>query len=123
MIIQYKKYRKNYKIKVLDMVLNLEDEWRNTMFQLLHSISQCSNNYEKIYLALSEGKVIGLVYGYILKNGTLLPQFLYVDKAYRDKGIASELLDRLERSSNCTCSLVWYHKSLSEFYRKQKPYL
>ncbi|MBE7015169.1 MAG: GNAT family N-acetyltransferase [Ruminococcaceae bacterium] len=117
--VQYKKYRNNYKSKVLKMLIELEDIWKNTIFQVFSAIKRMPNNYEKIYLAISEGEIIGFVYGYILQNGVLLPQFLYVNEAYRNKGIASELLKRLESDSNCVCSVIWYHKSLSDFYKKQ----
>jgi len=117
--VQYKKYRKNYKLDLLRMVVELEDEWKNTIVQVLTALKRMPNKYEKIYLAISNGNVVGFIYGYILLNGALLPQFLYVDQEYRNKGIASNLLSMLEKDSNCTCSLVWYHKSLSDFYKNR----
>ena len=119
MAVQYKKYRKTYESKMKTALLFLEDEWEKTFISLYKAIEKMPNGYEKLYMALSDGKVIGFVYGYVLPNKMLIPMFLHVDKEYRNQGIATNLLDLLEKESKCVCSLIWYDKSLHNFYEKQ----
>ena len=97
-------------------LLFLEDEWQKTYVSLYKALEQMPNSYEKLYMAISDGKVIGFVYGYTLPNKTLMPMFLHVDEKYRNQGIATNLLELLEKESKCVCSLIWYDKSLHDFY-------
>ena len=115
MLVQYKKYRKTYESKMKTALLFLEDEWEKTFISLYKAIEQMPNSYEKLYIAISEGKVIGFVYGYTLPNKTLMPMFLHVDEKYRNQGIATNLLELIEKESKCVCSLIWYDKSLHNF--------
>ena len=100
-------------------LLFLEDEWQKTFVSLYKALDQMPNSYEKLYMAISDGKVIGFVYGYTLPNKTLMPMFLHVDEKYRNQEIATNLLELLEKESKCVCSLIWYDKSLHNFYEKQ----
>ena len=77
------------------------------------TISQCR------VAVLDGNNIIGYIYGFSLPNGMLIPEFLYVYDDYRHQGIGKMLLDDLERSSGCGASMIFYNKSLRDYYEEQ----
>lgn len=71
------------------------------------------------YAAFIDNIMVGFIYGFVLPNKALLPQYLYVDPQYRKQGIGQKLLAALETQSGCTTSIAYFEKSLSDYYMKQ----
>lgn len=78
-----------------------------------------NNPVEKCLVAEVDGNIVGFVYGFILPNETLIPELMYINPHYRKKGIGSALIRQLEIHSNCAVSMIFYNKSLHEYYQKQ----
>jgi GNAT superfamily N-acetyltransferase len=70
------------------------------------------------YGAFFDEFLCGFIYGFVLPNKLLLPQYLYVLPAYRKQGIGQRLLETFESESGCSSSLVYFEKSLSLYYKK-----
>ena len=77
---------------------------------------KATENIEHCILALDGAKIVGYIYGFALPNKTLIPEFLYVLPAYRKNGIGKMLVEKLESSTNCISSMIFYHKSLRDYY-------
>ena len=73
---------------------------------------------ENCFVAYDETMLVGYAYGGTLCD-TLYPQFMFVKESYRNRGIGKMLMERLEQESGCTVSMIFYHKSLSNHYKKQ----
>lgn len=70
------------------------------------------------FVAEVDGLIIGFNFGYILPNGLLIPEGMYVDPEYRRKGTAKSLSEALESASKCQVSMAYYNKALSEYYTR-----
>ncbi len=73
----------------------------------------------RMLLAFSDTDLVGFIYGFVLPNKLLIPELMYVKPQYRKTGIAHKLLSELERNSTCTTSMIFYNKTLHDFYRTQ----
>lgn len=72
---------------------------------------------EHCFVAYEDEKLVGFIYGGVLCK-TLYPQYLYVIPSYRNNGLGKELLNTLENNTDCTASMVYYNRSLCDFYQK-----
>ena len=70
------------------------------------------------FVAEANGLIIGFNFGYILPNGLLIPEGMYVDPDYRRKGTAKSLSEALESVSKCQVSMAYYNKDLSDYYAR-----
>lgn len=97
-----------------------DDEWAQSIKSLGHSmIKEYDGRVLKLLLALCGESLAGFIYGFILPNRTLIPEFMYIKPEYRHNGIAQKLLSELEKRSGCTASMIFYNKSLHIFYQNQ----
>lgn len=104
----------------LNFITISNDEWAQTINQLgISMMKEYDGKVLKMFLAFDDASLIGFIYGFILPNRTLIPEFMYIEPQYRHNGIAQQLLAELEKQSGCTASMIFYHKSLHGFYQKQ----
>jgi GNAT superfamily N-acetyltransferase len=97
-----------------------DDEIMQGMFlSIAKSIKDGFDGISYTYAAFADDLIIGFIYGFVLPNKALLPQYLYVDPQYRKQGIGRQLLETLESKSGCTTSIAYFEKSLSNYYAKQ----
>ena len=94
------------------------DEWTPQVIITARALNE-NSKIEKCLIAESDGKIVGFIYGFVLPNKTLIPEFLYVTPNERKTGIGTELIKQLEIKSNCTASMIFYNKSLHNYYEKQ----
>ena len=111
-------YREFDKGDFLNFCTLVEDEWKDMHNSLAWSVFKADNDVEQCLLALEDQKIVGYIYGFILPNKTLLPEFLYVLPDYRRQGIGAKLLSEFEKNYACTVSRVYYNKNLHDFYNK-----
>lgn len=116
MEIEYRRFSAN---DFLGITRLSDDEWAPTHASIANSMIHTTGDIEQCFVAISQSKVIGYIYGFVLPNGTLLPEFLYVLPAYRKQGVGAALLSKLEKESSCTASKIFYHRSLHHYYEKQ----
>ena len=96
------------------------DEWAQGIKSIgLSILKEYDNRMLKLLLARSEGNLAGFIYGFVLPSQVLIPEFMYIKPEYRHQGIAQSLLAELERQSGCTCSMIFYNKTLHDYYEKQ----
>lgn len=104
----------------VDLATITDDTWA---VQIITLAADLKKNYDgkiiKLLLAYNNNELIGFIYGFILPNRTLIPEFMYVIPQYRNHGIAHRLLNSLEKKSGCTSSMIFYNKELHDFYQKQ----
>ena len=75
-----------------------EDKWAKSIEQLGFSImKEYNRDVLKILLAVCDNNVVGFIYGFILPNQTLIPEFMYLKPECRHQGIAQKLLPELEK--------------------------
>lgn len=91
-----------------------EDALKN--YAIEKALEKHNSIIEKCYLAFNDNILVGFIYGFVLPNKTLLPQWLYVLPPYRKHGIGTALLKELEEKSNCTASMIFYNKDLHNYY-------
>jgi len=108
--------RKFIKEDYFNLASLIDDEWAVNHRNIALSMQQTDGNVEQCFLAIDEQKNVGYIYGFVLPNKTLLPEFLYVIPAYRKQGIGRALLAELENKTCCTASMIFYNKSLTGFY-------
>lgn len=97
-----------------------DDKWAQSIRPLCFSLMrEYDGKVLKTLLALCDGTLVGFIYGFVLPNKTLLPEFMYLKPEYRHQGIAQVLLEELEKQSGCTASMIFYHNSLHDFYQRQ----
>lgn len=104
------------------LLLLSDDEWSTVHIGTASMLKQSDDKISRCYLAMDEDdqKVVGYIYGFVLPNKTLIPEFLYVLPEYRRKGIGKKLIQSLEDNSGCTASMIFYNKSLHDYYQKQE---
>lgn len=108
--------RKFEKGDYLNLATLSDDQWKELHFKIATSMMKATENIEHCILALDSAKIVGYIYGFALPNKTLIPEFLYVLPAYRKNGIGKMLVEKLESSTNCISSMIFYHKSLRDYY-------
>ena len=89
-----------------------------TALSTLRQASNIDTEFEKCYIAEFNGSILGFVYGFVLPNKLLIPEYVYVKPNYRKNGIAKNLLLMLEKESKCDVSMIFYNKVLREHYCK-----
>ena len=108
--------RKFEKSDFLNLASISNDKWEPVHCGLATSMLNATGEVEQCVLALDDTKIIGYIYGYALPNKNLIPEFLYVLPAYRGGGIGKMLVEELESSTDCTASIIYYNKSLHNYY-------
>ncbi len=111
--------RKAEKVDFLDLAMLADDEWKPKIRTLALSLMKCDGNIERCYVAEDDGQIVGFIYGFVLPNKMLLPEMLYVRTEHRKAGIGTLLIQHLEKDSGCTCSMIFYNKSLHDFYSRR----
>lgn len=96
-----------------------DDVWSTKIACIAAGLRNYDGKIERCYLAEKNGIIVGFIYGHVLPNRLLFPELLYVLPEYRNKGIATKLLDEFEKTSGCTTSLIFYNKALHDFYFKR----
>ena len=89
------------------------------LFTIAKTIKDGFDGISYIYGAFIDDLMVGFVYGLILPNKTLLPQYLYVDINYRGQKIGKKLLKKLEKESGAICSMAYFEKGLRKYYSDQ----
>ena len=115
MSIEYRKFQKSDLHYFADLP---DDNWKSTSIMLAHLLLNDDNTVERCYIALENTTMIGFIYGFVLPNKTLILELMYVKPEYRHHGIGSSLLAMLEQESGCIASMVFYNKSLHNYYQK-----
>ena len=115
MIVVIRDYKKNDRFALMCLS---DDEWKLQVISTVMSLKE-SGEIEKCLVAESDGAIVGFIYGFILPNKTLIPEFMYVKPNARKNGVGTELLRQLEICSDCTASMVFYNKALHSYYKKQ----
>lgn len=113
MEIKYRAFQRDDTISL--MQLCSKTEWEFAVIEIAKSLIK-NIEIAKCYLAEKDYEVIGFVYGFALPNNLLVPHFIYVSPEYRKNGIAKKLLFMLEKESNCKNSIIYYNKSLHDYY-------
>jgi len=112
------------KFEILD-ISGISDLSKNNVYckkeieLIAKSFMHSENTKNNCYVAVIGDRIIGFIYGFLIDNGTLYPQFLYVEPTYRKKGIGKGLMDAIEKGTACNTSIIVYHKSLHDYYVKQ----
>lgn len=96
-----------------------DDEWNRYVTRLVLSLRGYDGRIEKCYVAEEGGRIAGFIHGYALRNGLLIVEFVYVTPDRRGSGIGSRLLEHMERESGCTAAMVYYNRSLHDYYEKR----
>ena len=118
MKLSIRKYKKGDFIYIATLA---NDEWKQDVMHfatLLHKYDE-TNSIERCYVAEMANEIVGFIYGYSLPNKTLIPLFTYVNPQHRKAGIATQLLKTLEGESGCSSSLIFYNRSLHDYYARQ----
>lgn len=101
------------------LIMLSNDEWNKGLQFIVAGLKDKKNNVGSCLVAEDDKQIVGFIYGFILPNKTLIPEFIYVIPNYRNKGVGRMLLEELEKRSKCTVSMIFYHKTLREHYAKQ----
>lgn len=115
MAVEYREFEKG---DFLNLAMVADDEYSIHHTNIAKAMQKADNDIEKCILAVDKNEIVGYVYGFALPSNTLIPEFLYVLPQHRNKGIARGLLSKLEHSTNCTASMIFYHNSLHNLYAK-----
>lgn len=110
-------FRSAKKEDIFEVAKNANDEWGRNILEIAKYLNKENNDYERCYVAEKLNKIIGLVYGYILPNRLLFPVFLYVSYDNRKIGVGKRLLEYFEKETKSDTSIIFYHKSLHDFYK------
>ena len=103
-----------------ELITISDDEWADTIRSLSFSLlREYDGEILKTILAFCDEKIAGFIYGFILPNQALIPEFMYIKPECRHNRIAQKLLAELEKQSGCSASMIFYNKSLHDFYQNQ----
>ena len=81
-------FRDFKKTDILDLFEISNDEWSEKIRELtLSLLKEYDNKIIKVILASNNDIPIGFIYGFILPNRTVIPEFLYVKPEFRNKKI------------------------------------
>lgn len=111
-------YREYEKGDFLNLATIADDRFKVQHINIAKAMLKADNDIEKCILAVDNNEIVGYVYGFSLPSNMLIPEFLYVLPQHRNKGIARGLLSKLENSTSCTASTIFYHNSLHNLYAK-----
>ncbi len=103
----------------LPSLCSIEEEWYIQVLRLSVDIKKKECYRHNCFVACLNDTLTGFVYGFVIEE-TLYPQFLFVHRDHRKQGVGTLLLQALEAHSNCTVSMVYFHKDLEEYYAKQE---
>ena len=73
------------------------DDWAEKITFLAASLKNYDGQSVRCFVADGNDGIVGFIYGYILPDKLLIPEFLYVIPKYRKNGIAAQLLNALEK--------------------------
>jgi GNAT superfamily N-acetyltransferase len=90
-----------------------------TIYSIVNLMDNSLETKKHTYVALIDELIIGFVYGVTIPGNTLIPQFLYVKDSFRKCGFGTKLMKRLEEGSDCSTSIIYYEKSLHNYYKSQ----
>ena len=111
---------REYKHEDIHCLLKLaEGDWKSAIMSLKASLDNYNGKLDKCFVAEGEGWIVGFVYGFVLPNKILIPEFLYVHPQYRKNNIGRFLIEQLEKESECCISKIFYNVSLHDYYVKQ----
>lgn len=103
-----------------DDIETIQNELRKWIKKNADTLSGVTHySIEKCLVAEADGDIVGFIYGFVLPNKTLIPEFMYVVPNARKNGVGAELIKQLELTSGCTASMIFYNKSLHCFYEHQ----
>ena len=115
-----REYNKSDSLLFFERFQNAGDWWDWSIKPTAKSLFQ---NYDgktiKAFVACENEEIVGFIYGYVFPDGLLIPEFMYVDSNFRNRGIGRKLLSALEKESGCTSSMIFYNKALRDYYKKQ----
>lgn len=117
MKIIYKKYDESNFFDFYELS-NESEDYAKLIADTLGYIEKYKEYRDNCYVAYHKDKLVGFIYGCVLCD-TLYPQFLYVKKDYRKKGIGKKLMNKLEQGVKDVEVIIYYHNTLSDFYKKQ----
>lgn len=112
------KLREFEKKDYLNLAFLSDDKWKASHFEIAESMMKASGNIEHCILAMDGSRIVGYIYGFALPNKTLIPEFLYVLPVCRKNGIGKMLVEKMESSTDCTVSMIFYNKDLRDYYSK-----
>jgi len=95
-----------------------DDEWQPQIISTVMSMKE-KNSIEKCLVAEANGDIVVFIYGFVLPNKTLIPEFMYVVPNSRKNGVGTALIKQLESTSGCTASMIFYNNSLHCYYERQ----
>lgn len=112
------------KISMLDVpeliiLGNNDDHYGIKVKLIVESFINSEDSLKSCFVAISDRSIVGFVYGFLTDNSTLFPQFLYVKPEYRKKGIGTKLMKTIETETECSVSIIYYHNSLHNYYKRQ----
>ena len=111
--------RKVRKSDLVDMENLFDDEWNMFLQRYISRFVDIDGKIERCYIAHQSGMLVGFIYGFCLPNRVLLPEMLYVRNEYRKQGIGTKLLAYLEKKSGCESAMIFYDKTLHNYYAKR----
>lgn len=94
----------------------IDDIWKNKIIEIAEGMENGDRKIEKCYVAETCDAVIGFIYGFVIPHKLLMPQMLYMLSEYRENGIGTQLLECFEKLSDCSCAIIFYHKTLHDYY-------
>lgn len=138
---KYIEYAKDLLVKLQEYIVGLDkyglntlsNDYRDKYFELTYAIAY--SNKGKIYLAIQDDVVIGIIAGHIRKYSSYdsldytcpnmgVVQELYVLDEYARAGVGTKLMDKMEnyfKKSGClysTLEVFAYNEKAKRFYEK-----
>ena len=95
------------------------DEYEYNHILIAKSLKNSNDTYEKCFVAIVDNEIVAYIYGYVVPAKLAIPQFLYVKKTQRGKGIGAALLNHFECVAGTPSSLIYYRNELHDYYTKQ----
>jgi len=100
--------------------INTDDERMKALIVgVSNQIKDYSSDVLRAYVAVTRGKTVGFVYGFVLPNRLLLPQYMYLEPKFRGNYLGQALLEALEKDSGCVQAIIYFESPLSEYYQRQ----
>lgn len=103
----------------LELIKISKDEWKDNIRAVASILHRKQSGVLRCLVAEENDVIVGFIYAFVLPNGTLIPELLYVQPEHRKTGIGHSLLAALEKKSGCNCSMIFYHKTLRNYYQRQ----
>ena len=100
--------------------IDADDEMiKAIIFGVSNGIKGYSSDVFRAYAAVAKGRTVGFVYGFVLPNRLLLPQYMYLEPKFRGNHLGQTLLEALERDSGCDQAIIYFESPLSKYYQRQ----